>query len=215
METDDIWDQPQFKNEPMYPPREDVIGEMVFYSAWKKFMADDGNPDHPFNYMLSGVLSDYAFPLTERAATVAATVVVWLGCNMGRAVLAEGRKLSENVLRRETAYVQAWAAHTVRKMSVNGGYRTLERLLMPPGGPLERGKVSLEDYEVAEQVMHWLGGKEGQRFLAACEAEIARQESVRSFESHLRTNLRLKPEQANVVLQMAETYSPTPVPFVR
>lgn len=75
-------------------PRANHIGEAVFAEKWKLLMAhevehgpwDDLNRTKP---MLEVVLRDYPFKITQRAATVAATWIGWLGCNNGFSILGE------------------------------------------------------------------------------------------------------------------------------
>jgi len=215
METQEVECLAQFDNQPMQPPRDGNIGEHVFRDAWLAYTAQDSEGRQAPNYKLGTILMSSGVPLSQRAATVAASVICWLGCRRGVDMLHAAENTDKHRMRRDKVYLSTWSAHNMRDSAVNEGFRTLELLLTPPGERPTTQGVSLQDFEVAERVMLWLGGDIGQKFLAACEAEIQRQQQVEEFKRHLTVNLNLSPTSVEMTLRMAAGYSTKPVQFVQ
>lgn len=210
MDHDYLWDTRPFDSAPTRPPRQGFIGENVMAAEWAKLMADTNDIDSPPNDTLSCVLGSYGYRLTQRSATVAASLVCWLGTNIGRCFLDVAARLAATTCQKSDAYLMAWAVQNTRCSSVNHGRRTLEACLISDATPTKVPKLSGADYEVAEHVVIWLGSENGQRFLKTCETEIKRQNQVEQFRHHLESNLRLAPSAVNCVLKMAAEYRPTP-----
>lgn len=210
MDHDYLWNTKHFTAAPMRPPRQGLIGENVFASEWAKLMADTENINNPPNEALSGVLGSYGYRLNQRSATVAASLVCWLGTNIGRCFLDNAAVMGKTTPLRGDAYLMAWAVENIRRSSTNHGRRALEACLISDATPTVVPKLSAADYEVAEHVVMWLGDEDGQRFLKACETEIKRQNQAESFRHHLTSNLKLEPSAVTCVLKMAAEYRPTP-----
>jgi hypothetical protein len=212
MDKEYLWDLLQFAHQPMRPPRNGFVGENVFHAEWSRHVADTNAMDSPPNEKLADLLGAHPFQLTERSATVAASLVCWLGTNMGRCFLEEAAKLAKRHTCSQEAYLMAWAAQNARRSFCNHGRRALESCLISDAEPNLVPVLSADDYEVAEHLVMWLGSKDGQKFLKTCETEIKRQNHAESFKSHLVNNLKLSPSSLNQVLKMAAEYHPTPVP---
>ena len=113
----------------------------------------------------------------QREATVAASVICWLGTNCGRFFLNNGRRLaSRGNLSKEDALLAKWAMCNRRQIATNCGLRALELMLLTDEDVrLNRlCQPTNTDYETAEQVLAWLGRAAGHAFLKHCEMEIAR-----------------------------------------
>jgi hypothetical protein len=173
-----------FDHKPMRPPRQDVLGEVVFSEHWERLMAEEGPPmDDCDEYAFRSLMSAFPRKLTQRHATVAATFVNWLGTNCGAAFLSEARRMEQAGGGWGRGFVAAWAVQNMRQSSINWGCRTIEMLLAPDdhwnrstfagSGLLKLPELYADDYEVIEHVVRWLGN-EGLRFLSTCEREITR-----------------------------------------
>lgn len=209
MDHDYLWDIPLFNHSPMRPARKGLVGENVFASEWAKLMAPP-NFDSPANQPLADVMGSYGYRLKERAATVAASVICWLGTNCGRCFLEKAARLGSVQTSREDGYLMAWAVENARQSFSGQGRRTLEACLISDEKPTIVPNLSAQDYECAEHLVMWLGSDDGQKFLQRCETEISRQNQAESFKHHLSSNLRLEPGAVETVLKMASQYRPTP-----
>jgi hypothetical protein len=172
------------EHKPLPPyPRASFIGETVYAEEWAKLMQERGTYSTP-NSKLVDILSSHPTPLTQRQATICATVMCWLGTNCGQAVILGARRLIEKAKEHPApAFVMSWANQNRRIYGINHSYTALEHLLAPPdhygkdyigiGGRtlIRRPELTVDDYEVVEHLMYWLGGAEG--FILRCEHRIA------------------------------------------
>lgn len=185
---------------PARPPRAGIRGENLFANRWAELMAGE-ECWNSGRTPLECVLGSYGAVVRQREATVAASIVCWLGTNMGRCLLDQARRLTAGgALWDGDAYVAAWAVHNQRKRSVNGGARALELMLQTTvqDAAARLPRASADDYEVAEHVMRWLGTRDGQAFLNRCETELDRHamldrlaEAARLGRAHLPCYQRL------------------------
>jgi hypothetical protein len=185
--------------------RKNHIGEQVYASVWAAMMAEDWRDgvfdDHSVK-PLSAVLNLLHRRPQQRQATVAATIVTWLGCNVGQSILLNAKAHIENGrwLQHE-AYLLAWTLENTRRRGINYGIRSIEYMLSPPeafhetrtfGTPPLKALPNLSalDLEVCDAVMLWLGTERGQRFLRQCESEISRltDEERRARDAEWRRN---------------------------
>lgn len=173
----------QLVHEPIRPVRQEVLGELVFVEQWQSLM--DAKPERldedDERCWLRLILRDMDIPVTQRHATVAASLVCWYGTNCGSSFLQGGKSAAAaNPRRPGPAWVGAWAQENHRVYGSGGGYRTLEHILALDTDRTRDGLVGLwrtpdlavDDFEVAEHVCAWLGSNAGAQFLAACEARI-------------------------------------------
>lgn len=185
MNTEDL---PPLTHKPMRPPRDGHIGEYVFAEKWEELMnRDDG--EYPSSINLHRILYPMPVKLDQRHATVAASMICWLGTNVGLSFLRAAQRLEDAGFR--NSFVSAWAVENRRIYSVNNNVRTAEHLLATedhygtrwPWGDyaiIRLPELSADDYEVLEHVAHWLGTDDGKRFCEECEAEIKiREDAVR------------------------------------
>lgn len=178
-------------HEPLVPPRDGIIGEHVYSTTWKRLMViapatwDDST-------MLDVILTQYGSPVGQREASVCASVICWLGTNCGSSFLNSCNKLvTENVFHdRADAYLAAWAIFNKRRKSINSGVRTIEHCLSTSSvSPRHEASgqmrpaldLTADDYECIECLIQWLGGTEGQKFIAYCEIESKLQRDRPTF----------------------------------
>ena len=176
-----------FDHTPIRPVRSDVIGEQVFVEAWQALMSKEPpsiwDTESP-NAQLYAVLSRVSGRLTQRHASVSASVIRWLGTNNGRAFLAQAEGLAErlagSLFCRTSAFVMAWGNENQRLNFRDFGLRTIEMVLAPAHEITENGRdtkrtpLSASDYETVESVVAWLAEGAGHTFLKGCQAEIDR-----------------------------------------
>jgi hypothetical protein len=161
-------------------PARDMIGEQVYARRWLEFAnkeCADGRTE------FWHVLQAYPYPLDQRAASVAASFITWLGTNVGASFLetANDFKFSRCIL--SYAYVAAWSVINVRSLGTNSNARQIEFLTRTPE-ELEKNvfsEVSVRDLEVIDQIALWLGTDDGQEFLSECQKEIVRRYDLESY----------------------------------
>lgn len=177
------------KHDPVRPPRSGHDGENVYASMWAAAMAEEWtgewfNGDEP--EPIESVLYELRCKVEQRHATVVATVVCWLGTNMGLALTR--RADSEAAAGRwddSYRYLLAWTMENRRRHGVNSGVRLVEYMLTPTedlerspsfmsSGITKMPELSAVDLEVIDHLMTWLAKPRGQTFLRQCEHEIDR-----------------------------------------
>jgi hypothetical protein len=184
-----------FDHKPIRPPRACTIGEVVMSEHWEIAMQAEAKNIHDDcdEYAFRALMHAFPRPLTQRHASVAASFIRWLGCNCGRGFLHDAEKLKEKFHSNTNAYVAAWAIENMREVAINRGVRIIEAAIAPDdhwkNGYLEKlPDLSADDYEVVDNVVIWLGSKDGQDFLNRAEREITRRldaernERMRAFK---------------------------------
>ena len=169
-----------FDHTPIRPVRQDVIGEVVFMDAWLELMAaEPSDPDvETPNGMLNAVLAPLmATELNQRHATVAASVIRWLGTNNGQGFLHFAQEMAIKLNNAGNGFTAAWAIEN-RRESWKGFVRTVDQVLRPElhirsAGQDEPERLSADDCETAEAVIVWLAEGEGERFLKRCQERVA------------------------------------------
>lgn len=157
---------------PIRPPR-DMIEEQVYSRHWEMLMTNDRDSELS---PLEQILYRYPEMVDQRAASVAARFICWIGTNVGSSFLRMGRSLSEVPELCGQGYLAAWGVYNRRFHATNGGARAVEFLVRTEEDQRRNvfPRATLEDVEVVEQVASWLGSDEGVQFVAECEAEIER-----------------------------------------
>jgi hypothetical protein len=132
--------------------------------------------------MLNQILIGYPCGVDQRAASVAASMICWLGTNVGKCFLMLGAEIRNSTSCLD-AYAAAWGASNLRKFGMNSGARQIEFLVRSHDDQNQNvfPEVSVRDLEVLEQVAIWLGREEGQAFLQGCEDEIERRRQLESL----------------------------------
>lgn len=190
MGSQKLLNQGWLDHSPVRKPRAGHIGEQVFAERWRELMASvplhgEGHP----NEMLETILRNYhKDQVDQRDATVAATVVCWLGCNCGRAILYIAKRLKELGAGPES-YLYAWAGENRRSLGINRGYRTIEYMLAPDDhfgrqwpheselSLVRRPEISVNDLEVAEHLFAWFRTGDGEAWIAESEREVDRRQA--------------------------------------
>lgn len=161
-------------------PARDMVGEKVYARRWQEFASKeyaDGRTE------FGRVLEVYPYPLDQRAASVAASFITWLGTNVGESFLKIAKEIKETRIVPFFPYVAAWGVFNVRSLGTNSNARQIEFLTRTPE-ELEKNvfsEVSVRDLEVIDQITLWLGTDEGQEFLSGCQKEIARRNDLESY----------------------------------
>jgi hypothetical protein len=168
-----------FSHQPIRAPRREVLGEVVMSEKWQALMAAEAPNllDDCDEYAFRALVHQFPRPLAQRHATVAASFINWLGTNCGRGFLHNARRMCEKFANHREAYTAAWAIENTRHGGINRGMRVIEAALSTArygGGNLIPADPTADDYEIVEHVVIWLAMKEGQEFLADCEAEIGK-----------------------------------------
>lgn len=157
------------RHEPIRPARADHLGEVTMLARWKALMVERCErawDDDELECPLAGIIS---VELNQRAASVAASFVRWLGTGNGHGYLSEGAKLM--AAHGRDGYLVAWALENRRFQ----GARQIEHVLSPvASGPWQKPAISDVDAEVIECIATWLGTEKGQTFLSECQDEIDR-----------------------------------------
>ena len=190
------------EHKPLPPfPRAGFIGEWVYAEEWAALMQElDRDGINAPNSMLSSILNDLPTPITQRHATICASVMCWLGTACGQSIILGSKRHIERGEHRCHAYLMVWIIQNRRSPGTNGGYRLLERLLAPPdhygtsfyGRDLVRQpELTADDYETAEHLMVWLGER-GEGFILRCEHRIRELERFEQTkrDSQWRTDLK-------------------------
>ena len=171
--------KPTLVHDSIRPSRAGFPGEVAFLSAWQSLMV--GAPADGSDPLLEAHSDRWdGSPAPDQAdATVAATLVQWLGTNAGACLIQQARALESGGLTGPEAYRAAWAVRNARKRWINSGLRTIERLMIPQdaeigfdGEPYEAPVLTVRQYETAEHVCAWLGTEAGKAFVTAREREM-------------------------------------------
>lgn len=173
------FDPPKVIHRPLAPPRESTPGEGIYLALWQEFATQ-----RPREWRY--IFQDMRTPVRQRVASVAASFMVFMGCNGGAGFTHAAEQMANDapVLSRERAFLMAWACANVRHLGVNHGLRTIEYMLAREH-PIEsrflhRGIVenrvpiiSMEDHDAVECMVRWWASNQ-----AACMRSIAEPERI-------------------------------------
>lgn len=206
---------------PIRRPRQGFEGEEAFHAAWQAFATTetekslDRDARSPVHLAIMG--ERHRHEITERRAAVAATFMVWMGCNDGFALRHKCASAMGNGAehrRNRLACIEAWATHNERNRCESYGVRVVEVMLAPhnpldaPGCEHRRQadwsrvpEVTLDDLDVIESMLLWLMTEpQGQRICREAE-EVARRERDRKVAEHSaairRTNEQRRAREAH------------------
>lgn len=152
------WNPARVKHIPLHPPRDGTPGEGIYLGLWREWA--EANPREWFCIFTS------AGPVRQRAASVAASFMVYMGCNGGRSFTQEAMALAKTDTWRERAFLRAWAMHNTRSVGVNHGLRTIEYMLARQH-PIAAGTfnnhvnwpavpvVTMDDIDIVESMVRW------------------------------------------------------------
>lgn len=202
-----------FLHEPEVPPRDGMIGEQVFAASWKRRMKalydvwGHGDEIDRLNPHFRGVLGHFPYEISQADATIAASMVKWLGTNVGRCFIETAMKDPS-----EEGVLKAWAVENVSKPWLSYGRTPIDNILMTAGdieansrrGLLTAVFTSIPDRKsvraigVCNHIALWLGSGEGRRFVRRCLAAADRKaDMLRTEQSEARRQeLALKHQAA-------------------
>jgi hypothetical protein len=178
--SDLLEDDALFAHEPLRPVRTDVVGEVVFMRHWKALQDSDDKPEDldGRNSILRDILRLVRHQVTQRDATVCASLIRWLGTNNGQAFLGSAESMARKLGDREDGYVAAWAIENIRDAQWNQGFNCVDSALSTPSPALGGdGRIVVDisghDIDTVNMMIQWLGCPRGDRFLEGCRKEIA------------------------------------------
>ena len=150
---------PKLLHVPLKPPRASVPREGLFLELWQKF-SDQRPEEWAFIFRTTG-------PVRQRAASVAASFMVFMGCNCGRGFTDSAERLAKSgaFTCTEDAYLAAWTMENKRIHGVNHGLRTIEYMLAREH-PINHDfiarvdwnlvpDVSMDDMDIVESMVAW------------------------------------------------------------
>jgi hypothetical protein len=168
------------KHVPIRPAR-NMIEEQVFARRWEALMKPSRLPYE--SSMIARILIGYPYGIDQRVASVLASLICWLGTNVGKSFLDTGRQIRENVPLIRFPYLAAWGECNARIFGMNSRARQIE-FLTRTQDDMDRDvfqEVSVKDLEALEQLCMWLGSNDGLEFVAGCEAEIGRRKDLEAI----------------------------------
>lgn len=156
------FDLPKVVHAPMCPPRKCTPGEGIYLDLWREFATA-----RPHDWR---AIFDTKGPVRQRAASVAASFMVYMGCNWGRDFTDRAEKLASVpglFWGREQAFVAAWAVENRRVHGMNHGLRASEYMLATrhpiqdrPGRSIDWDAlptITAEDNDILESMAAWWG----------------------------------------------------------
>jgi hypothetical protein len=165
---------------PIRPPR-DMIEEQVYARRWETLMSEV--PTYEYDDNFKRILISYDGNIDQKAASVAASFVCWLGTAVGRDFLRMAENIRNNTYCNFEAYVAAWSVTNMRRFATNSNARAIEFLVRTVDEQKANvfPRVSTRDLEVVDFVALWLGSEDGQEFLKGCEYEIKRRKDMETI----------------------------------
>lgn len=150
---------------PIRPPRASIPMEGIYLNLWRNFA--EQRPDE-----WKAIFCDCPANPRQRAASVAASFMVFMGCGGGRGFTTEADRLAATGAcdGKETAYLAAWALENSRSRYINSGLRTIEYVLASEHpihtSGVKRGHtnwkavptVTMGDQDVIECMVRWWAG---------------------------------------------------------
>ena len=169
---------PALLHVPLKPPRASVPSEGLFLALWQQFV--EQRPEE------WGYIMRTTGPIRQRAASVAASFIVFMGCNGGKSFTFRAEQLADSgaFTYPEDAYLAAWAIENKRIHSVNSGLRTVEYMLarqhpITTGGALTRRidwklvpNVTQEDADIVESMVAWWSSTTAHWMRNSVEAKV-------------------------------------------
>lgn len=146
---------------PLRAPRKGTPGEVIYLDLWREWATA-----RPAEWRQ--IFHDMNTPVRQRAASVASSFMVWMGCNGGESFTFKAEKLANSGAfpYREAAFIAAWALDNRRQYGHNSGLRTIEYMLAVEH-PISHGisgsrvdwkqvpAVTQDDNDVIECMVAW------------------------------------------------------------
>lgn len=167
---------PKLRHVPLCPPRASIPREGLFLALWQQFAEQRAEE--------WGYIFNSNSPVRQRAASVAASFMVYMGCNGGNGFTRRAEKMAETgaFTGPENAYLAAWAIENQRLHYLNSGLRTIEYMLAREhpicnelGGRVVWSlvpAVTQEDADIVESMVVWWSGTTARWMRDAVEAKM-------------------------------------------
>lgn len=179
----------KLRHVPLHPPRTSVPREGLFLALWQQF-AEQRPDEWRYIFRTTG-------PLRQRAASVAASFMVFMGCNGGHGFTHNAERIASSgaFSCTEDAYLAAWSMENKRIHGLNHGLRTIEYMLARehPIRDLVCGRgvnwsqvpnVTMEDMDVVDSMVAWWCSPTARWMREAVEAQMkVREANERLFHS--------------------------------
>lgn len=156
----DEWKPAKVLHIPLHPPRACTPAEGIYLGLWVEFATA-----RPREW---AAIFETNGPVRQRAASVAASFMVFMGCNGGRDFTWHAERLAQSAVfpYREGAFLAAWALDNRRSRGVNSGLRMSEYMLAreyPIRDTVRNGHVNWslvpnitqEDNDILESMAAW------------------------------------------------------------
>lgn len=151
---------------PVQPPRVSVPLEGIYLNLWLELVTQ-----RPEEWEAVLRVQD---SIDQRAATVAASFIVFMGCNAGRdfSRMAEQYCEQTTFVSRESAYVAAWAVLNQRDVWKNHNMRMVEAVLSTyTNGERTHPIVTIHDIDVIDSMVRWWSTPSASLLRAAAEKQ--------------------------------------------
>lgn len=169
-------DRRALRHIPVNLPRAGFPAERIYLDLWREYLR--GNRD-----AIADIFCDLRAPLDQRGARVAASFMVWMGCNSGRAFTFNAERLAGSgaFVSRPRAFIAAWALENLRVNGVNNGLILTECMLTPGGVPRMAPMISYgvdwrrlysptqHDNDVLACMVQWWGSRSAQQLRTIAE----------------------------------------------
>lgn len=168
---------PKVKHIPLRPPRDCTPGEGIYLELWRKYIAEPGHIDVVFY--------ELPFSFRQRAASVAASFMVFMGCNGGHSFTHAAEVCSKNssaFSSVENAYLATWAIQNQRCRGINNGVRLIEAML--------DDTITQDDAEVIECMVTWWSTHDAKEMRRLAEPKIHKAVERRRVANHVAARLK-------------------------
>lgn len=152
-----------FTHKPIIYPRKGTPKESLYLKAWHSFC------DKPIYESSDVTTFNQLFPAWQfdqkRASEVAASFMVFMGCNAGESFTIESEKLFSSTMEmnKSNCFMAVWAIENKRSLGINDNIRYVEAILTPREVFEHRGlrndyiskNITWVDYEIIETMVQW------------------------------------------------------------
>lgn len=178
-------------NAPACPPRACTPGESIYLELWHEYL-------YVAPAFIDKILSDIPFETTQRDRAVAASFMVFMGCNAGQAFTESAEDIARNdgdpYGFEVNAYFAAWVRFNRRYRSTNYGVRAIEFMLAPVhpvvhdrfGARLDRSlipEISMRDIDVVEAMVAWWASPDAKEIRGKAKERLDELKRIKAYEA--------------------------------
>ncbi len=176
---------------PIAPPRASFLSEVIYLKLWQEFATA-----RPKDWM---TIFHTSGPIRQRAASVAASFIVFMGCAGGRDFTARASEFANKLdssFSRESAFIAIWAIDNQRQNWRNHNLRLCETILAsePPYDPKRNmvywgyvPTITNDDHDILESMVRWWATSQGTEFRTVADALVDAEMKKQSAEIFKRT----------------------------